>query len=107
MKFQVSYLPAPKEAHQKLALALFHEGLGLVYTHIAYSFLSFYKIINLVSGQKGKEQIAWINAHVALMQHHRAQERLAELQKKGEDIGTYLYQSCRCAIAHAGDPRVP
>jgi hypothetical protein len=107
MSFQVTYLPAPTQPNQKLALALFHEGAGLTRTHVAYSFLSFYKIINLVSGHSGKVQIGWINARVSLMKHHRAKKRLAELQGKDEDIGTYLYQSCRCAIAHAGDPRNP
>lgn len=105
--FHVSYLPAPTKLDQKLALALFHEGTGLAYIHIAYSFLSFYKVINLVSGHTGNQQTAWINAHVGLIKHHRAQERLAELQGKGENVGKYLYQSCRCAIAHAGDPRNP
>jgi hypothetical protein len=107
MFFHISYLPTPTEANQKLALALFQEGAGLMYTHVAYAFLSFYKIINLVSGHTGKQQIAWINAHVGAMNHHRAKDRLTELQSKKEDIGTYLYQSCRCAIAHAGDPRNP
>lgn len=51
--------------------------------------------------------MGWINARVPAMRHHRAKERLAELQKVGEDIGKYIYQSCRCAIAHAGDPRNP
>src|SRR5688572_4322259 len=46
--FHVSYLPAPAVANQKLALALFHEGAGLIHTHVAYAFLSYYKIINLV-----------------------------------------------------------
>ena len=41
------------------------------------------------------------------MTHHRGKERLSELQGKGENVGKYLYQSCRCAIAHAGDPRNP
>ncbi|HWQ38355.1 MAG TPA: methylamine utilization protein MauJ [Burkholderiales bacterium] len=105
--FHVDYLPSPLDKDHKLALALFHEGSTLTHVHVAYSFLSFYKIINLASGQHGAAQMAWINAHISLMKHHRMKERLAELQKAGEDIGKYIYQSCRCAIAHAGDPRNP
>lgn len=107
MIFHVSYLPAPSNQEQRLALALYNEGAGLVYTHVAYAFLSFFKIVNMVSGIRGDAQEAWINAHVPKMQHHRSKERLAELERLGENIGAYVYKSCRCAIAHAGDPRNP
>ena len=107
MKFEIPYLPIATDAKQKLALALFHEGSGLARIHVAYSFLSFYKIVNLVGGKKGAAQMAWINAHIGLMTHHRSAERLKELQGKNEDIGKYIYKSCRCAIAHAGDPSHP
>ena len=105
--FHIDYLPHPADPNHRLALALFHEGSTLIYVHVAYSFLSFYKIVNLVSGPQGPAQMGWINARKPAMRHHRAKERLAELQKVGEDIGKYIYQSCRCAIAHAGDPRNP
>jgi hypothetical protein len=105
-KFHISYLPEPSNKDQNLALALFHEGTGLLYVHTAYSFLSFYKIINLVCGG-GNEQKAWINKQIPTIKHHRVSGRLSELLKSGEDIGNYLYQSGRCAIAHAGDERNP
>jgi hypothetical protein len=105
--FHINYLPNPADPNHRLALALFHEGSTLMYVHVAYSFLSFYKIVNLVSGPHGPAQIGWINARVPVMKNYRAKERLGELQKVGEDIGKYIYQSCRCAIAHAGDPRNP
>jgi hypothetical protein len=105
--FYVDYLPHPSDPKHRLALALFHEGQTLIHVHTAYSFLSFYKIVNLVSGTSGQAQMEWINARIPKMDHYRAKERLAELQQIGEDIGKYVYQSCRCAIAHAGDPRNP
>lgn len=105
--FYIDYLPQPSDPNHRLALALFHEGSTLIHVHTAYSFLSFYKIVNLVSGTHGQAQMEWINARVRKMDHYRAKERLTELQKIGEDIGKYVYQSCRCAIAHAGDPRNP
>lgn len=105
--FHIDYLPHPADPTQRLALALFHEGSTLVHVHVAYSFLSFYKIVNLVSGPQGAAQTGWINARVPAINHRRSKERLATLQATGEDIGKYLYQSCRCAIAHAGDPRNP
>lgn len=105
--FYVDYLPHPSDPKQQLVLALFHEGQTLIHVHTAYSFLSFYKIVNLVSGTSGLAQMEWINARVPKMDHYRVKGRLAELQKTEEDIGKYVYQSCRCAIAHAGDPRNP
>lgn len=105
--FHIDYLPLPADPNHRLALALFHEGSTLIYVHVAYCFLSFYKIVNLVSGLDGRAQMEWINVRVPEMKHHRVKERLAGLQKIGEDIGKYIYQSCLCAIAHAGDPRNP
>lgn len=105
--FYIDYLPHPSDPKHRLALALFHEGQTLIHVHTAYSFLSFYKIVNLVSGTHGPAQMEWINARIPKMNHYRAKERLTELQKSGVDIGKYVYQSCRCAIAHAGDPRNP
>lgn len=106
-RFQISYLPMPEDANTKLALALYHEGLSLAQVHVAYSFLSFYKIINLVGGQRGADQIAWINERVPEIKNHGTAERLNKLRADNLDIGNYLYQSGRCAVAHAGDPRNP
>lgn len=107
-RFQIDYLPAPQGQNGYLALALYHEALSLMHVHVAYSFLSFYKIVNLVSGQSGQKQKAWINAHLDdVLKEHRASTRVKELQQQGVDVGEYIYASCRCAIAHAGDPRNP
>jgi hypothetical protein len=105
--FKVDYLPAPTDPNAQLALALYHEGASLAYVHVAYSFLSFYKIVNLVSGTTGRLQVEWIRKHAALLVKHDAKKRMAELVANGDDIGEYIYSSCRCAIAHAGDPRNP
>lgn len=106
-RFQISYLPMPEDANAKLALAFYHEGLSLAPVHVVYSFLSFYKIINLVGGQSGADQIAWINERVPQITSHGTAERLNTLRADNLDIGNYLYQSGRCAVAHAGDPRNP
>ena len=96
--FQADYLPAPKDSKAKLALALYREALSV--NSVAYQFLGFAKVLNILH-EKGKEQIAWINKNVDLTSDHRAKERLVELRKQGLDIGDYLYTSGRCAIAHA------
>jgi len=107
-RFQIDYLPAPDDGNTKLALAFYHEGTTLIHVHVPYSFLSFYKIINLVGGQRGAAQIAWMNERIPQIKGHGTAERLKKLQMDNiDDIGNYLYQSGRCAIAHAGDPRNP
>ncbi|MFY9316324.1 MAG: methylamine utilization protein MauJ [Burkholderiales bacterium] len=96
--FTADYLPAPKEPKAKLALALYREALSV--NSVAYQFLGFAKVLNILY-EKGKDQVAWINKNVDQVTDHRAKERLAELHKQGVDVGDYLYTSGRCAIAHA------
>lgn len=96
--FTADYLPAPKEPKAKLALALYREALSV--NSVAYQFLGFAKVLNILY-EKGKDQIAWINKNVDQVTDHRAKGRLAELRKQGVDVGDYLYTSGRCAIAHA------
>jgi hypothetical protein len=96
--FRQDYLPAPQDRRARLALALYREALGL--NSIAYAFLGFFKIINLVK-KTGREQKDWINAVLPRIKDHRAVERKNELATTQSDLGAYLYESGRCAVAHA------
>ncbi len=97
-KFRVDYLPGPADTKARLALALYREALGL--DSVPYQFLGFYKIINICH-KDGTAQKAWINNKVDKLEDHIALQRLTELRQKGEDVGNYLYESGRCAMAHA------
>jgi hypothetical protein len=97
--FRITYLPDPQNHNARLALAFYREAMGL--DHVAYSFLSFYKVINL-RYKNGEKQKAWIFNALLKVDAREAKERLGELQKQETDIPDYLYNSCRCAIAHAG-----
>ncbi len=97
--FRVTYLPEIEDDKTRLALAFYREGLGL--DHKAYSFLSFYKIINMFY-KNGPAQKDWIKNNYSKMTESKAKERIDELAKSGIAIDEYLYVSCRCAIAHAG-----
>jgi len=55
--FRPTELPDPQDKKAQLALALFREGLSL--NHLGYSFLSYYKIINM-KYPNGNDQIEWI-----------------------------------------------
>ena len=92
----------PTEA--ELALGLFREGMSV--NSPPFAFLSFFKILNILYG-KGMDQKNWINQNLDLIRYGQAKERLSELQQNNEDIGKYLYQEGRCAVAHAnGTPLV-
>lgn len=81
------------------ALALYREGLSL--DNPFYGFLSLYKAISVVI-PKGKERGAWISGALDRLDDHRAKERRDVLRASGTDVGLYLQNECRNAIAHAG-----
>jgi hypothetical protein len=98
----VRELPDTLDKNARAALAFYREGLTL--DNISYKFLSFYKIINLFVGKNGKsgKQEQWINNNLmSFTRGSDAQKRVDELRKTCNDIGKYLYTSCRCAVAHA------
>jgi hypothetical protein len=109
-RFDFEHVQNPPDSKQKLALALFREGLNSYDTPL-YRFLSFFKILN-IKFSTGKAQVTWINSNFGKIWNFLAQERLAELQKTVPDIGDYLWKEGRNAIAHANtdpilDPDMP
>jgi len=110
--FELDYLPDPTNERVRRALAFFREGLSLDRYNVAYAALSFFKILNIIAST-GRQQIECINTHLAEfgltnLSKFEIRRRLDELQASGiTDVGEYLYQAGRCAIAHAGlDPTV-
>jgi hypothetical protein len=97
-KFRVDYLPDPTDPKARLCLALYREAMNL--NSDPFQFLGFFKIINALY-KTGGEQKIWINQTLPLLNEHSAIERLKELQKQHRDVGEYLYESGRCAVAHA------
>ncbi len=98
LSFDSDNLPDPTDAKARMALAFYREGLDLEQVHVAYSFLSFFKILN-IRFASGPDQITWINAQLTSLQS--CQARLGEIQRIASDVGNYLYTSGRCAVAHA------
>lgn len=94
------YWPLDLGAEAKIALAFFREGLSL--DHGAYSFLSFFKVINLIEkGNSGQRKI--IELHLPSVEDFSAKERLAELgsHPDGQKLSDYMLNSGRHAVAHA------
>jgi Methylamine utilization protein MauJ len=98
-EFDLSYFPEPDNEKALLALALMREGRGL--NHPTYAFLSFFRILE-VAFPNSTARTKWMNDSVGSIQGHLVAEALRELYTKGiADIGAHLYESGRCAIAHA------
>ncbi len=103
-RYDFEHLQVVREPKQQLALALYREGLNA--DQGFYAFLSFYKIINILRNQV-RQQSGWINANLdKLGRNHRGRERSRNLEQNGVDIGDYLSNQGRCAIAHAFDEPV-
>lgn len=102
-EFDFPYLPVVECERAKLALALMREGRGL--NHSAFSFLTFFRVLEVAIGD-GKKRKAWMPDAIKRLDSHQSKTALDELSEKGiEDVAKHLFESGRCAIAHAGaDP---
>ena len=92
------YLVDPADAKSKFALALYREGMSVNLT--PYKVLGFFKVINIIR-DKGKDQKDWIRDNLQYVSGNKALKRLAFLQGSETDVAKYLYESGRCAVAHA------
>lgn len=92
------YLPVPEDENARAALAFFREGMSL--DNPFYSFLSFYKAFT-VAVPDGPKRGAWMNEHRDSLNVKDAKDRLDELESEGVEVGDYIYEQCRHAIAHA------
>ncbi|HNX35642.1 MAG TPA: hypothetical protein PKM57_13500 [Kiritimatiellia bacterium] len=98
------YLPSTSNHEADLALALYREGMSV--NSIPFAFLSYFKVLN-IRCERGAEQKTWINDNLHHVWYQPALKRLAELKHTETDIGRYLYEEGRCAVAHAhGTPLI-
>jgi hypothetical protein len=92
-----------KSSKAKLSLALYREALSI--NSIPFAFLSYFKILNVFWKDKydnGKnELVEGIREMLHRLEDDLAKRRLDELNKTENDVPKYLYESGRCAIAHA------
>jgi len=97
----------------RLALALFREGRTVNST--PFEFLSYFKILNIfwqdklvtLSGKRQNPLVEGIRATLPRLKDDLAVRRLKALRATEPNVPTYLYESGRCAVAHAySDPIV-
>jgi hypothetical protein len=97
----------PTDPRAVLALALYREGRTINST--PFAFLSYFKILNIfwpdkfrtVNGIRTNPILTGITATLPLLKDEQAVSRVKDLMRVGLDVGNYLYESCRCAVAHA------
>jgi hypothetical protein len=98
-EFRLELLPQPDDERTLLAMALMREGRGL--NHPGYSFLSFYRVLE-VAFPNGRDRGDWISSHVMLLKDHQAKRAVQKLVNDGiADIAKHLRESNRHAMAHA------
>ena len=98
-EFDLSYFPETMDEKAMLALALMREGRGL--NHPGYAFLTFYRVLEVAFPSR-RVRDNWVTKRVAEIDDYKAKEALARLQSQGVlDVGAHLYESGRCAMAHA------
>ncbi|WP_413964748.1 methylamine utilization protein MauJ [Delftia tsuruhatensis] len=109
--FECNYLPLIRDERTRRALAFWREGLRLRQIHVGYAFLSFFKVIES-QFDRSALRVAWIAEALPVLEGD-AGARVRALSSEVADVGKHIYDSGRCAVAHAqfadgrGDPDVP
>lgn len=83
----------------KLMMSFYKEAINS--SSIYYKVLNFAKIIETYA-KVPDEQIRLINENIELLKNKNYEARISEILKSNDDFGRYIYESCRCAVAHAG-----
>jgi hypothetical protein len=109
--FNCNHMPIIEHENVRKALAFWREGKRLAEVHDSYAFLSFYKVVESQFAD-GKAKGNWIKLNIAKLTDHAA-KRVSELQAQSIDVSKHVYESGRCAVAHASldgeivDPDIP
>lgn len=97
-KLQVEMLLAVPSPEGWLGLALYRESLGL--NSVAYKVLGFLEIINIRYSDEPSQK-RYINGALPFLDGRLSGPRLSVFQQQHPDVGAYLYESGRYAVAHA------
>lgn len=95
------------EPKARLALALYREGITI--NSVPFAFLSYFKILNIFwedkfrtqNGSRSNQLVEQIRIAIPAVSESIARNRILDLKRAHVDVAQYLYESCRCAIAHA------
>lgn len=91
------FLQAPASDSARAALAFYREGVSL--DNPFYAFLSLYKAFSVAIPERTTRG-QWLRDHSSKLRDP-ARQRLQEIESEGHDIGQYIFEQGRNAIAHA------
>ncbi|MDD3847235.1 MAG: hypothetical protein PHC90_12880 [Syntrophorhabdaceae bacterium] len=109
--FSCNHMPVIEHENVRKALAFWREGKRLRHVHNSYAFLSFYKVIESQFSNTTRK-VKWISAALERLTGD-AGKRVAGLREANFDVSRHLFESGRCAVAHASlegeivDPDIP
>jgi hypothetical protein len=103
------YRDMENDQKARLVLALYREARTI--NNIPFEFLSYFKILNMFWKDKSRnhknELVEGLRNVLPRISNEEALKRIETLSKQHSDVAHYLYQSGRCAVAHAySDPIV-
>jgi len=110
-RFNCNFMPVVSAENTRRALAFWREGVKLRKVHAGFSFLSFFKVLESQFAKKS-QRVDWMNAAFPALTDEAAQ-RINQIALTESDVGKYIFESGRCAIAHASfgenfvDPDIP
>lgn len=102
--FDCNHMPVIEDEQVRKALAFLREGRRLSRVHDAYSFLSFFKVIE--SQMPSERRVEWVGKNLDQLKEERAIKRIKELRDQNIDVNKHLFDSGRCAVAHASIGKV-
>lgn len=96
-----------QDTKKSLALALYREGLTINST--PFQFLSYFKILNVfwadkfstINGKRINPIVEGIRSTISKLTDPDTKKLINDLSKTHSDVAQYLYESGRCAVAHA------
>ncbi len=98
-EFDLIDLACPEEEGPRIALALMREALSL--NHHGYAFLSYWRVLELAYPVT-KARVDWMQATLPTLSGPGIKEALETIAAQGaEDVCRHLFESGRCAMAHA------
>lgn len=98
------YRDIEQDSKARLALALYREALTV--NSVPFSLLSYFKILNIFWKDRyerggSNELIEGIRSMLPKLSDREAINRIKQLTSSQTDVPKYLYESGRCAVAHA------
>lgn len=109
--FNCNHMPIIEDENVRIALAFWREGERLTGVHDSYAFLSYFKVVES-QFQKSAARVDWFNRNIEQV-NGDALRRVKDLQAMAIEVGPHLFESGRCAVAHASlgrnivDPDIP